>query len=164
MRHTRLSRGTFALALLGLSACVGDPSIPDELEPSSVAAPADLGAFSDAGTRKKFELTLHDGADEDAFELGILDQGIDGNPTVTITASGDGVAPLDLSVSFACSDGSGGTSKGSTGGDPGLVFTTSCPGGGFFDDDDSGTAVIVVKRAAGASTAPMFYDLVIDVD
>ena len=65
---------------LGLCGCVGDPTQPDEFEPNSVAAPSALGNFSDSGTFRTFDLTLHDAADEDAFALTISDGGIDGNP------------------------------------------------------------------------------------
>lgn len=160
----KLGRPLLLASALGMTACVGDPSQPDEFEPNSVAAPSALGNFSDSGTHQTFDLTLHDGVDEDAFTLTISDGGIDGNPEVSIFANGDGTSELALTVDFDCSDDSGGHTSTQEGPDAGIAFTTSCPGGGFLSDDDSGSATITVRRKPGASTAPMFYELTIDVD
>jgi hypothetical protein len=169
MNHRSKSSAAFAGAAaalaLALSACGGDPSQPDAFEPNDTETfPAELGSFDDADTDVTFDMTLHTSKDEDFFSMAILDRGSDGNPAVFITADGDGTAPLELSIDFECSDGSGSHKDVQSGASPSVSFTTSCPGGGFLDDDDSGTHTAHVRRADGGASEPMAYDLRIQVD
>lgn len=146
----------------------------DEFEPNDTfAQAAELAEESDEMTDSAYFLTLHDGSDVDFFKLHIVDQGIDGNPDVTIALDSpnggalpgmfilytcDGGQPLngDLgeAIPISCDDEQDTCGVDDTG--YAFTFTPQCKG-----NDDS---IQVVMQIAASDNLPYDYSLQLFVD
>lgn len=88
----------------------GAPSgtTPDEFEPNETEAQsAVLDEESDEMTDSAYFLSLHTPTDVDFFKVHVVDQGIDGNPSITIAVdTDDAISNIPaIAVSYTCDSG-----------------------------------------------------------
>jgi hypothetical protein len=142
----------------------------DEFEPNeSVSQAAQLDEESDEQTSDAYFLTLHDPSDIDFFKFHVVDQGVDGNPSITIALD----SPRDLvdeqfpamlvtyecdsthlSTTVSCDDSSSTCGVDATG--YAYTFSTQCK-----SNDDSVTVLLEIAAIDGKTHD---YSLQIFVD
>jgi hypothetical protein len=172
--------GAFAFVLL-FPACSSDTEGPpcdsaDKYEPNETASAAkDLGGFTDdPNSSLRVDLTTHQAGDVDFLKFKVTDQGIGGDPVVTVSAP----EGYEITTWFTCARGNVKTmicTSGKEIEDPALPGVKGCqneqPSGSVTsttdcdaDDDDDGTILLRVKKLDTSNTCSTAFNITLEVE
>jgi hypothetical protein len=149
---------------------------PDKQEPNDTPATArDMGGFTDdPDSQLRIDMTVHTSSDVDFFKFKVTDQGIGGDPIVTVSAP----TGYEITMWFTCTRGSVKTmscisgkeieepsitgGKGCQNEQPNgsVSFTTDCDA----DDDDDGTVLLRVKKLDASNTCASAFNVTLEVE
>lgn len=172
--------GVFASVSL-FPACSSETEGPpcdsaDKYEPNdSASAAKDLGGFTDdPDSSLRVDLTTHQAGDVDFFKFKITDQGIGGDPIVTISAP----EGYELTTWFTCARGNVKTmvcTRGKEVEEPAVTAGKGCqneqPNGSISSttdcddgDDDDGEILLRVRKLDTSSTCTSAFNITIEVE
>lgn len=164
-----------ALGLSGCEGCNAPQCTTDVIEP---AAAEDLGVMSDQEAHRNLYRSIDVSDDVDAFQIQVVDEGLDGNPEITLDLQSLSDENLEFTVEVRCvgrdmtSFSCGGSDKVPSG------VGASCTGSGtgisfdinydcddaLGDTDNADVRLIVSAPGLSPDFGCLGYELTVDVD
>ena len=149
---------------------------PDKQEPNDTPATArDMGGFTDdPDSQLRIDMTVHTSSDVDFFKFKVTDQGLGGDPVVTVSAP----TGYEVTTWFTCTRGAVATLmciSGKEVEDPAMPGVKGCqneqPNGSVSsttdcdaDDDDDGTVLLRVKKLDASNTCASAFNVTLEVE
>lgn len=165
-----------ALGLSGCEGCSSPACSTDVIEPG---ISEDFGVMSDQGSHQNVVRSIDVSDDVDAFLFRAKDEGIDGNPEITVDVSSQEDVPLEVVAEVHCigrnmtAFSCGGTDKvpsgdsaSCKGSGTGVSFdiTYDCEDTALEDTDDAAVSLTVSAPGLASDVGCLGYELTVDVD